>query len=72
MVDPLSALLVIMSVFSARVLIANLSCLVILSLLFCCSSFGVSRSSLILSRYAPSVLPMGGLVGGIGLNFLNF
>ena len=33
MVDPLSALLTTMAVFSARVLIANLSCLVFIVLL---------------------------------------
>ena len=51
---------------------ANLSCLVMLSVLFCCSSFGVSRSSLMLSRYVRRVLPTGGFMFVIGLNFLNF
>ena len=61
-----------MAEFSAGVLMANLSCLVILSLLFCWSSFGVSKSSLMLSRYVRRVLPTGGFMFVIGLNFLNF
>ena len=72
MVDPLSALLIIMSALSDRFLMANLSGLEMLSTLFWHRLFVESTSSLTLSRYLRSVLPVAGFVRTVGSEALSF